>query len=166
MYKYWGKSAGKADRDPSQLFAHAEKPSKSFHWGIEYEGKVVGELWIYLIENDRMAKLAFRVGTLWQGLGIASEVVHAAVDFCFRNTELKRIWTDVDMRNEASIRVLEKCEFLREGLIRQGKMVSSWCDYYILEDWHRIVMKDYSDTTIIGTDSSTAKPLGSRLVCQ
>ena len=131
MYKYWGKSAGKSDKDPSLLFAHTEKPSKSFHWGIEYEGKVVGELWIYLIENDRMAKLAFRVGTLWQGLGIASEAVHAAVDFCFRNTELKRIWTDVDIRNEASIRVLEKCGFLREGLIRQGKMVSTWCDYYI-----------------------------------
>ena len=41
MYKYWGKSAGKADKDPSLLFAHPEKPTKSFHWGIEYESKVV-----------------------------------------------------------------------------------------------------------------------------
>ena len=78
-----------------------------------------------------MAKLAVRVGTPWQGRGIASEAVSAAVDFCFRSTELKRIWTDVDIRNEASIRVLEKCGFLKEGLIRQGKMVSTWCDYYI-----------------------------------
>lgn len=131
MYKYWGKSAGKSDKDPSLLFAHTEKPSKSFHWGIEYECKAVGELWIYLIENDRMAKLAVRVGTPWLGRGIASEAVRAAVDFCFRNTELKRIWTDVDVRNEASVRVLEKSGFFREGLIRQGKMVSTWCDYYL-----------------------------------
>ena len=53
----------------------------------------------------------------------------AAVDFCFKSTELKRIRPDVGVRNEASIRVLEKCGFLREGLIRQGKMVSTWCDY-------------------------------------
>ena len=34
---------------------------------------------------------------------ISSQV---AMDSCFRNTELKRIWTDVDVRTEASIRVL------------------------------------------------------------
>ena len=27
--------------------------------------------------------------------------------------------------------VLEKCGYTREGLIRQGKMVNTWCDYYI-----------------------------------
>lgn len=131
MYKYWGKNPGKTDKDPSLLFEHPDKAGKSFHWGIEYEEKVVGELWIYLIEGDRMAKTAFRVAPFCQGLGIATETVNAAVDFCFSKTELKRIWTDVDVRNAASIRVLEKAGFKREGLIRQGKMVSTWCDYYI-----------------------------------
>ena len=27
--------------------------------------------------------------------------------------------------------MLEKCGYAREGLIRQGKMVNTWCDYYI-----------------------------------
>ena len=27
--------------------------------------------------------------------------------------------------------IFEKCGFAREGLIRQGKMVSTWCDYYV-----------------------------------
>ena len=36
-----------------------------------------------------------------------------------------------DVRNIPSQRMLEKCGFQREGLIRQGKMVSTWCDYYI-----------------------------------
>jgi len=27
--------------------------------------------------------------------------------------------------------MLEKCGYVREGLIRQGKLVSTWCDYYI-----------------------------------
>ena len=37
----------------------------------------------------------------------------------------------VDAENGASQKMLEKCGYTREGLIRQGKMVSTWCDYYI-----------------------------------
>ena len=41
------------------------------------------------------------------------------------------LWAEVDIRNVASQRILEKSGFTREGLIRQGKMVNTWCDYYI-----------------------------------
>lgn len=133
MYRYWGKNAGKADKDPSLLFEKAEKATKSFHLGIEHNEskKVIGEIWVYLIENDRMAKVAYRIAESCKGCGYATESLKAMVDFCFENTELKRLWSDVDVRNTASCRVLEKCGFTREGMIRQGKMVSSWCDYYI-----------------------------------
>ena len=53
------------------------------------------------------------------------------VRFCFEKTELKRLWAEVDIRNVASQRILEKSGFTREGLIRQGKMVNTWCDYYV-----------------------------------
>ena len=46
-------------------------------------------------------------------------------------TELKRLWAEIDFRNVASQRMLEKSGFTREGLIRQGKMVNTWCDYYV-----------------------------------
>lgn len=133
MYKYWGKGAGKTDKDPSLLFEKSEKPTKSFHLGIELNESenVIGEIWVYLIENDRMAKVAYRIGESFKGKGYATEALRAMVDFCFENTQLKRLWSDVDVRNVPSCRVLEKCGFTREGMIRQGKMVSSWCDYYI-----------------------------------
>lgn len=38
---------------------------------------------------------------------------------------------EVDTRNLASQKMLEKCGYRREGLIRQGKLVSTWCDYFI-----------------------------------
>ena len=53
------------------------------------------------------------------------------VSFCFEKTELKRLWAEVDVRNVASQRILEKSGFTREGLIRQGKMANIWCDYYV-----------------------------------
>ena len=51
--------------------------------------------------------------------------------FCFENTEHQRLWAEVDIRNVPSCRMLEKADYTREGIIRQGKMVNTWCDYYI-----------------------------------
>ena len=133
IYTYWGKSPGKTDKNPELLFEKAERPSKSFHLGVEEKasGKVIGDLWVYLIENDRMASVAIRLAPVRQGMGFGTEALSAMTRFCFANTELKRLWAEVDVRNIPSQRMLEKCGFQREGLIRQGKMVSTWCDYYI-----------------------------------
>ena len=133
LYKYWGKSAGKADKNVELMFAKTEKASKSFHWGIEHKAdkKIVGEVWVYLIENNRMAKVAIRVSPFYASKGIATEALKNVVKFCFEKTELKRLWIDVDVENVSSIKMLEKCGFVREGLIRQGKMVSTWCNYFL-----------------------------------
>ena len=133
IYTYWGKSPGKADKDPALLFERAEKPTKSFHLGIEEtaSGKVIGDLWVYLIENNRMAAVAIRIAPACHGRGYGTEALSAMTGFCFEHTELQRLWAEVDVRNIPSQRILEKCGYTKEGLIRQGKMVNTWCDYYI-----------------------------------
>ena len=133
IYTYWGKGPSRTDRDPALMFEKPEKPTKSFHLGIEEResGKVVGDLWVHLIVNDRMASVAIRLAPSRQGLGYGTEALSAMTRFCFECTELRRLCAEVDARNVASWRMLEKCGFVREGLIRQGKMVNTWCDYYI-----------------------------------
>lgn len=133
IYTYWGKGPGRAEKDPALLFEKQEKPTKSFHLGIEEKssGKVIGDLYVYLIENDRMASVAIRLSANCQGKGYGTEALKAITKFCFENTELQRLWTEVDVRNISSQKMLEKCGYTREGLIRQGKMVNTWCDYYI-----------------------------------
>lgn len=133
IYAYWGKGPGKTDKDPSLLFERASRPTKSFHLGIEERasGRVVGELWVHKIEGNRMAHVAIRLAASCQHKGYGTEALSAMVRFCFEHTELKRLQAEVDVRNVASQRMLEKCGFTREGLIRQGKMVSTWCDYYV-----------------------------------
>lgn len=133
MYTYWGKGLSKAEKDPRLMFEKKEKAVKSFHLGIALKesDKVIGDIYVYLIENDRMACIAFRISRKYQGKGYAKESVSAMTKFCFENTQLQRIWTQVDVRNIPSWKVLEKCGYTREGSIRQGKMVNTWCDYYI-----------------------------------
>ena len=145
LYTYWGKKAGRTDLDPALLFERPEKPTKSFHLGIEEKAakKVIGDLWGYLIENDRMASVAVRLASARQGRGCGTEALAAVTEFCFTHTELKRLWTEVDVRHTASQRMLEKCGYTREGLIRQGKMVNTWCDYYI---YGRLVTDAPGDT--------------------
>ena len=133
IYTYWGKGPGKTDRNPELLFEKEEKSSKSFHLGIEEKpsAKVIGDIWVYLIEGNRMASVAIRLSQSCQGKGYGTEALSAMTDFCFLHTELQRLWTKVDVRNIASQKMLEKCGYRQEGLIRQGKMVNTWCDYYI-----------------------------------
>lgn len=103
--------------------------------------KVIGDIYLYLIENDRMASVAIRLASSYQGKGYGTEALWRMVKFCFENTELKRLWAEVDTRNISSQRILEKSGFKREGLIRQGKMVNVWCDYYI----YGILDTDYKE---------------------
>lgn len=133
VYKFWGMNPVKNDKNPALMFDKPEKPTKSFHWGIisKADNKAMGEFWVYLIENDRMAKVAVRLAPSYWGHGYAYEALTAVVRFCFTKTELQRLWTDVHVDNHASYRTLEKAGFQREGRIRQGKMVNMYCDYFL-----------------------------------
>ena len=133
IYTYWGKGPSKVEKNPELLFEKEDTPTKSFHLGIAQKdsNKVIGDIWVYLIENDRMAYIAIRLSKECHGKGYGTESLSAMTRFCFKNTELQRIWTEVDVKNVASCRILEKAGYTREGLIRQGKMVNTWCDYYI-----------------------------------
>ena len=135
IYKYWGKNPGKADINPAIMFEKKEKPIESFHLGIMLKNnkKIVGDIYIYLIERDRKAKIAIRLNSGYHKKGIATEAINTMVKWCFNNTELELIWTDVNIENIASIKLLEKCNFIRTSEIKNGKMVSTICDYYIYE---------------------------------
>ncbi len=146
IYRYWGKRPGKSDINPELLFEKPERASKRFHWGIVHKraSKVIGDMWVYLIENDRMAKVAFRLSPVYQGNSLMTEALARVVQFCFEETELQRLWADVHICNIASFRTLEKVGFKREGHIREGKMVNTYCDYYL----YGMTRGDYMDITV------------------
>jgi RimJ/RimL family protein N-acetyltransferase len=74
------------------------------------------------------------------GHGFATEATRALLAFGFRRLALHRIWATCDVRNAASMRVLEKIGMQREGRLRHDvRRKGDWQDSYlyaILEpDW-------------------------------
>ncbi len=101
--------------------------------------KVVGMIAVFDIQNARMGDIGYRVNPEYWRMGITTEALKEVLRFVFKNTEIDRLNGRVDVRNIASNRVMEKCGFIKEGTIRQGKMVSVYCDYNI----YGLLREDY-----------------------
>ena len=68
-----------------------------------------------------------------QGKGLGTEALSTALKYGFDTLNLYRIEADVDPRNIGSIRLLEKLNFQREGLLRQRWRVNGEvCDSVLL----------------------------------
>jgi RimJ/RimL family protein N-acetyltransferase len=76
------------------------------------------------------------------GYGIATEAARALLEWGFSVLDLHRVQSEVDTRNPASARVLEKLGFQREGTLREdcvvdGEVSDSWVYGHLRREWTR-----------------------------
>jgi RimJ/RimL family protein N-acetyltransferase len=93
-----------------------------FQWGITRAGDdlVIGTTTIFQIDRDhRRAEIGFALGRAHWGKGYASSAVTALIRFAFETLDLHRLEADPDPQNAASIAVLVKQGFKREGFLRE-----------------------------------------------
>jgi [ribosomal protein S5]-alanine N-acetyltransferase len=93
-----------------------------FQWGIarRSDDLVVGTCTLAgLTAAHRRAELGFALGRVHWGRGYIAEALPALVGFAFDQLGLHRLEADVDPRNRASIRALERLGFRREGYLRE-----------------------------------------------
>lgn len=91
-----------------------------YQWGIERQGRIIGTCTLAGIDRgNRCAEIGFALAQELWGRGLIQCAVPAVIDFAFERLDLHRIGADVDPRNIASIRTLEKLGFQREGLLRE-----------------------------------------------
>ena len=89
---------------------------------IELDGKIVGSVSLSR-EGDvsvKTSELGYWVGENFWGQGIATAAVKKICTFGFEELGLVRIFAIVSEKNFASMRVLEKCGFEREGRLRKA----------------------------------------------
>jgi ribosomal-protein-alanine N-acetyltransferase len=73
--------------------------------------------------ENRSAELAFDLAPSLWGKGVATFVCRRLVDWAHSHVGLVRIQATALETNQRSLRVLERCEFVREGLLRAYRMV-------------------------------------------
>jgi RimJ/RimL family protein N-acetyltransferase len=102
-------------------------------FAIEHEGQLAGSIAVVPLDDvyKRSAEIGYFVAEPFWGRGIATEAVRGLSAYAFDTfPELVRIHAAVFAWNVASMRVLEKAGYEREGVLRQsvwkdGELVDS-----------------------------------------
>lgn len=118
--------------------------NESITWAITLKGndKLLGTIcyWNIQKENDR-AEVGYALHPEVQGKGIMQEALTCILDYGFTILNLHSVEANVNPGNEASIRLLERNNFVREGYFKEnyyynGKFLDS-AIYSLLVQHHR-----------------------------
>ena len=96
------------------------KPYEVF--AIEYGGEYVGNIGLHRNEDvyRKTAELGYFIGEPYWHKGITPRAVNLICDYGFRELGVIKIYSGVFSFNTASQRVLEKCGFEREAILRNA----------------------------------------------
>ena len=121
------------DRDPMQTIAEAEKliavyadnaaKQDAINWGITLKGsnKIIGVICLWQIQKENYrAETGYMLQYEYFRKGIMNEALTAVIAYGFETMKLHSIEAIVNPGNDASIGLLEKKGFIREGLFREN----------------------------------------------
>lgn len=104
-----------------------------YAYGAFLENKLIGTIDLFQVERGALqsAWLGYCIDEEYQGFGFATKMVRKTIDIAFHELHLHRIEASAMPKNKASIRVLEKVGFQREGLAKKNvKIQGVWEDHY------------------------------------
>jgi len=102
--------------------AEGNESGRMFKWGIALRDSntIIGTTTLFNLNLDNgRAELGYAMGHAYWGKGYMNEALKALVSHAFEVMSLRRLEADVDPRNAASIRTLERLGFQREGFLRE-----------------------------------------------
>ena len=108
--------------DAFRFIAMATGPSRSILLAIEVRGEAAGGIGIHPLEDVHRgtAEIGYWLAEPFWGRGIVTDAVRALVPVAFEKTGIARIQAGIFSNNPASMRVLEKCGFVREAVHRNA----------------------------------------------
>jgi [ribosomal protein S5]-alanine N-acetyltransferase len=109
-----------ADADAWLALARAQPDRPS--WAIEVEGEAAGGIALEPLADvhARTTHIGYWLGVPFWGRGIMTRAVRVVCEHAFGALGFCRVETPVYAWNPASMRVLEKCGFTREGVMQKS----------------------------------------------
>ena len=129
VMQYW---SGEPWTDPDQAAKAIERieaaciAGSDLCLGIELRdtGQLIGNVSLHhFVDASRRCEIGYALASRYWGKAYAQEAVRAAIAYGFSALGLNRIEADIDPANAASIRVLEKLGFRREGFMPERWIV-------------------------------------------
>jgi len=101
-------------------FVREQVPERNF--ALQYAGEAIGGIGFQIgVDISRVgAEMGYWVSESYWGRGFATRAAQATSDWAFEKYKLTRVFALVFSGNLASIRVLEKAGFQREGILRRS----------------------------------------------
>jgi len=109
------------------LDAKANASGGYFRFGIELSSSrsLVGECSLFnFVAESRRAEIGYTLGFDAWGKGYMSEALVRVLEFGFSELSLNRVEADIDPRNRASAKCLERLGFREEGCLRERWIVN------------------------------------------
>ena len=102
--------------------ADSNEKETMIKWGLALRDSnlVIGTATLFNLNLDNgRAEIGYAMGRAHWGKGYMNEALNGLVSHAFEVMNLRRLEADVDPRNAASIRTLERLGFQREGFLRE-----------------------------------------------
>lgn len=129
------------------LLGNYEKPD-SYDWVMELKetGEPIGSIGAVDIKEELGAvEIGYCIGEKWWRQGYTSEALAAVIRFFFEEVRVNRVWSEHDVNNPNSGKVMLKCGLKYEGTLRQAdRNNTGLCDTAV----YGILAKDYKLKTI------------------
>ena len=134
VMRYWSRPPMTERAEAQALLdgaIHAFEQGESFRWGLQLHAdpRVTGTVSLFQLDaQNRRGEIGYALASNHWGRGLMHEALTAVVGYAFDDAagglDLIRLEADLDPRNSASRRSLERLGFQREGLLRERWIVA------------------------------------------
>ena len=130
VMRYWSTPRLANPEAASKLISEIQdgfKRRELLKWGIALraDDTLIGSVTLFHPDfTHRRAEIGYALGRAFWGRGYMQETLRAILNYAFADLNLHRIEADVDPRNAASVRTLERLGFQREGYLRERWQVN------------------------------------------
>ena len=93
----------------------------TYRWAVieKESGECIGQVAYFLVdEHNSWGEIEYAIGAAYQGKGYATEAAKAVIDYGFKKIGFNKVQICVRPSNLKSKRVIEKCGFEYEGMLR------------------------------------------------